>query len=483
MQFAVIQRILGILLSLFSFTMFPPLIISFVTSDIDTIPFLTAFALILSIGLILWLPVKNIKNELRLRDGFIVVVLFWVGLGLAGSVPLILAEAPKLSVTDAVFESISGLTTTGATIIVGIDSLPKSFLFYRQELQWLGGMGIIVLAVAILPMLGIGGMQLYRAETPGPVKDTKLTPRITETAKALWYIYLTMTILCALAYWLAGMSVFDAITHSFSTVSIGGFSTHDASMGYFQSGLIETVSVFFMLIAGINFSLHFISWRHASLKPYWYDPELRAYFSILIMICFACAAYHVVVGDYESFGKALEDTIFQTVSIATTTGFTTTNYQGWPGFMPLLLLFSSFIGACAGSTGGGIKVIRILLLFKQGVREIKRLIHPNAFFIIKVGDKPISERIIEAVWGFFATYITVFALLLLALMATQLDQVTAFSALAACMNNLGPGLGNVSNHYGNINDVAKWILCFAMLLGRLEIFTLLVLFTPAFWRR
>ncbi len=482
MQLAVIQRILGILLSLFSFTMVPPLLVAVIYNDGTIMPFLTAFALILSIGLILWFPVRNIKNELRLRDGFIVVVLFWAGLGLTGSVPLLLAETPQLSITDAVFESISGLTTTGATIIVGLDVLPKSILFYRHELQWLGGMGIIVLAVAILPMLGIGGMQLYRAETPGPVKDTKLTPRITETAKALWYIYLTMTILCAVAYWMAGMNVFDAIAHSFSTVSIGGFSTHDASMGYYQSPGIEAVAVFFMLIAGINFSLHFMSWKNITLRYYFLDDELKAYFSILFLICAVCTLYHFIVEDYEHFSKAIEDTIFQTVSIATTTGFTTTEYQSWPGFMPLLLLFSSFVGACAGSTGGGIKVIRILLLFKQGIREIKRLVHPSALFIIKIGNKPIEERIIQAVWGFFATYIAVFALLLLGLMATQLDQVTAFSALAACMNNLGPGLGDVSQHYGDINDVAKWILCFAMLLGRLEIFTLLVILTPTFWR-
>lgn len=483
MQLAVIQRILGILLSLFSLTLFPPLIISIVTSDGMSMAFLSAFALILFTGLALWLPVRNIKNELRLRDGFVVVVLFWVGLGMSGSVPFILSNTPEFSFTDAVFESISGLTTTGATIIVGIDFLPKSILFYRQELQWLGGMGIIVLAVAILPMLGIGGMQLYRAETPGPVKDTKLTPRITETAKALWYVYLTITILCTISYWLAGMTLFDAICHSFSTVSIGGFSTHDASIGYFQSVWIESVAVFFMLVAGINFSLHFISWRHMNLKPYWYDSELRAYLGILVLICFIVASYHIVAKDYDNFAKALEDSIFQTVSIATTTGFTTTTYQGWPGFLPLLLLFSSFIGACAGSTGGGIKVIRILLLFKQGMREIKRLIHPNAIFIIKIGNKPIPERVIEAVWGFFAAYIVIFAILLLALMMTGLDQVTAFSALAACMNNLGPGLGKVSQNYASINDAAKWILCFAMLLGRLEIFTLLVLFTPTFWRR
>jgi trk/ktr system potassium uptake protein len=482
MQFAVIQRILGILLSLFSLTMFPPLAISIATSDGATIPFISAFALILSIGLILWFPVRNINNELRLRDGFVVVVLFWVGLGLTGSVPLILSDAPELSITDAIFESISGLTTTGATIITGIDLLPRSILFYRQELQWLGGMGIIVLAVAILPMLGIGGMQLYRAETPGPVKDSKLTPRITETAKALWYVYLSMTIACAFAYWLAGMSLFDAVAHSFSTVSIGGFSTHDASMGYFESSKIETVAIFFMFFSGINFSLHFMAWRNTNIKPYWYDAELRTYVSILLLVCFVCVSYHMIINDYEDIGKAIQDSVFQTVSIVTTTGFTTTEYQNWQGFMPLLLLFSSFIGACAGSTGGGMKVIRILLLFKQGMREIKRLIHPSAIFIIKVGNKPIPERIIEAVWGFSAAYVAIFVFLLLALMATDLDQVTAFSALAACMNNLGPGLGGVSQHYGEINDLAKWILCFAMLLGRLEIFTLLVLFTPAFWR-
>lgn len=483
MQLFVIQRILGILLALFSLTMFPPLIISLFSSDGTTVPFFSAFALILSIGLLLWFPVRNIKDELRLRDGFVVVVLFWVGLGMTGSVPLILSDTPDLSITDAIFESISGLTTTGATIIVGIDYLPKSILFYRQELQWLGGMGIIVLAVAILPMLGIGGMQLYRAETPGPVKDTKLTPRITETAKALWYVYLGMTLACAVAYKLAGMDLFDAITHSFSTVSIGGFSTHDASMGYFNNPMIEAVAIFFMLLAGVNFSLHFMAWRHTSIKPYWYDAELRTYLTVVLLICSICVIHHLIINDYDTVFQAIEHSLFQTVSIATTTGFTTTEYQSWPGFVPLLLLFSSFIGACAGSTGGGIKVIRVLLIFKQGMREIKRLIHPNAIFIIKIGNKPIPERIIEAVWGFFAVYIAVFVFLLLALMATGLDQVTAFSALAASINNLGPGLGKVSQHYANINDVSKWILCFAMLLGRLEIFTLLVLFTPTFWRR
>ncbi len=481
MQYAAIQRVLGLLLLLFSLSLLPPLMLSLWFSDGAWVAFISAFLLIQTIGLVIWLPVKNVNGDLRLRDGFIVVVLFWAGLGLSGSLPLIISEIPQLSLTDAVFESISALTTTGATILTGIEHLPKSILFYRQELQWLGGMGIIVLAVAILPMLGIGGMQLYRAETPGLAKDTKLTPRITETAKALWYIYLGMTIACALFYWLAGMTVFDAISHSFSTVSIGGFSTHDANMGYFQSPLIESVAIIFMILSGINFTLHFIAWNNTNLKVYWADAECKSYLGMLLGVCLICFLYQIIVTEDTGILYLAEHSIFQTVSIATTTGFTTTGYSNWPGFLPVLLLFTSFVGACAGSTGGGLKVIRMLLLFKQGAREIKRLIHPNAIFTIKLGNKSLPERIIEAVWGYFAAYIAVFIILMLALMATGLDQITSFSATAACINNLGPALGDVSQHYGDINDAAKWILCLAMLLGRLEIFTLLVILSPSFW--
>ncbi len=483
MQYTVIQRVLGILLSLFSLTQLPPLSIAWWLGESSLNAFLVSFCIILFTGLLLWAPVRTIKKELRLRDGFIIVVLFWAGLGLTGSIPLILSDTPHLPPVDAIFESLSGLTTTGATVITGIDNLPKSILFYRQELQWLGGMGIIVLAVAILPILGIGGMQLYKAETPGPLKDSKLTPRITETAKALWYIYLSLTILCALLYWLAGMTVFDAISHSFSTISIGGFSTHDASMGYFNSALIDIIAVVFMLIAGINFTLHFLAWQHTSLKPYRYDTELKAYFTILLAVSVITCAYLFYTNAYSDYQDLFKDGIFQTVSIATTTGFTTTQYHLWPSMLPVLLLFASFIGACAGSTGGGLKVIRALLLFKQGLREIRRLIYPSAVITIKVNKKPVQERVINAVWGFFATYISTFGLLMLLLMTAGLDQVTAFSAIAACMNNLGPGLGDVSQNYGNLSEVPKLLLCFAMLLGRLEIFTLLVLLTPAFWRK
>lgn len=483
MQPLVILRIVGLLLMVFSSTVIPPILVSWWYDDTESTAFINAFLVILLSGFFIWLPVRKLRRELRIRDGFVVVVLFWFVFGLVGSLPLYLSHSLQADFTDALFESISALTTTGATVFTGLDELPKSILYYRQQLQWLGGMGIIVLAVAVLPMLGIGGMQLYRAETPGPIKDNKLTPRITETAKALWYIYLGMTISCALAYWLAGMSPFDAIGHSFSTVAIGGFSTHDASIGYFNSELIEIIAGFFMLLAGINFALHFSVFRSNSIKPYLLDVEFRVYIAILAFASLISVFYLHFTNTFESWGNALHHGIFQTISIGTTAGFTTADYYNWPGFLPVMLLFLSFVGGCAGSTGGGMKVIRFILLFKQGLREIFRLIHPSAQIPVKIGGKAMPENVSNAIWGFFALYVASFSLMMLLLMAAGLDQVTAFSALAACLNNLGPGLGDVGANYKGINDFSKWVLCFAMLLGRLEIFTLLVILTPSFWRR
>ena len=482
MQPLVILRIIGILLMIFSTTVMPSIMVSLWYQDSETMTFIHAFLVIFFMGLFLWFPVRNKKHDLRIRDGFIVVVLFWFVFGLVGSFPLYLSHSLNANFTDALFESISALTTTGATVFVGLDDLPKSILYYRQQLQWLGGMGIIVLAVAVLPMLGIGGMQLYRAETPGPVKDNKLTPRITETAKALWYIYLGLTIACAFAYWLAGMTPFDALGHSFSTVAIGGFSTHDASIGFFQSQLIEIIAGVFMLLAGVNFALHFSALRSHSLKPYLFDIEFRVYIGFLTATSLISVLYLHFTNTFETWTNALHHGIFQTISIGTTAGFTTSDYYNWPGFLPVMLLFLSFVGGCAGSTGGGMKVIRVILIFKQGMREIFRLIHPNAQIPVKIGSKTMSENVSNAIWGFFALYVASFSIMLLILMAAGLDQVTAFSALAACLNNLGPGLGDVGANYKDINDFSKWVLCFAMLLGRLEIFTLLVILTPSFWR-
>ncbi|MBC8211635.1 MAG: potassium transporter [Gammaproteobacteria bacterium] len=483
MQIPVIIRILGLLLMVFSITMLPPVLVDMIYQEHSALPFLEAFVLILVGGLGLFLPFRKHKKDLRLRDGFMVVVMFWVVLGSAGGLPFYLSDANELSITDSVFESISGLTTTGATVIVGLDSLPHSTLFYRQELQWLGGMGIIVLAVAVLPMLGIGGMQLYRAETPGPVKDTKLTPRITETAKALWYIYLGLTVSCGVAYWLAGMDPFDAISHAFSTVAIGGFSTHDASMGFFNNRGIELIAIVFMLLSGINFALHFTALRYLRLTPYLRDAEFKAYMTVMLVVSVITISYLLLTKTFDSPLDNIIEGLFHVVSIGTTTGFTTSEYYTWPGFLPVLLLYVSFMGGCAGSTGGGIKVIRILLLVKQGVRELHRLIHPSAQFAVKIGRKPVPDKVIEAVWGFFAAYFAISALMIVLLMASGLNQDTAFSAVAACLNNLGPGLDQVGQNFASINDFAKWVLCLAMLLGRLEIFTLLVLFTPGFWRK
>lgn len=481
MHFSTTSRILGILLMLFSLTMLPPMIVSLIYDDGQLAPFVDALVLTLCIGLLIWIPVRKKRKELRVRDGFVVTALFWLVLSFSGSIPLYISDAVNLSFVDAYFESLSGLTTTGATVITGLDDLPKSILWYRQQLQWFGGMGIIVLAVAILPMLGIGGMQLYRAEAPGPVKDSKLTPRITETAKALWYIYLGLTILCGLAYWGAGMSAFDAISHSFSTIAIGGYSTHDASIGFFNNTTIELIAIFFMFVSGINFALHFTAWRANNPVIYMRDPEFRFYAFIMI-----CVSIITIITLYSTKTYDISDSIvkglFEVVSIATTTGFATADFAHWPFVLPFLLFVIAFVGGCAGSTGGGMKAIRILLIYKQGVREIKRLIHPNAIIPVKLGKKPVPDRVLEAVWGFFSVYMLVFVVLLILLLATGLDQITAWSAVGACINNLGPGLGEVAVHYGGLPDTAKWILCFAMIMGRLEIFTLLILMTPAFWR-
>ncbi len=472
------------LIALFSLTMLPPVFVASLYDGKGGGDFLAAFIVTLLIGLLLWAPNRGWKKELKVREGFVIVVLFWATLGSVGAIPFLMSSSIDMNMAAAFFESFSGLTTTGATVIENLDGLPKSIIFYRQMLQWFGGMGIIVLAVAVLPMLGIGGMQLYRAETPGPVKDSKMTPRIAETAKALWYVYLCLTVACMLAFWLAGMSLFDALGHSFSTVSIGGFSTHDASIGYFDSHLINFITVIFLLISGINYALHFTAFsaKKFSLDIYREDPEVRAFIFIQVLlttICFTMLMNHHV---YDSIETAFSQALFQAVSISTTAGFTTTSFADWPLFLPVLLVISSFIGGCAGSTGGGLKVIRVLLLNLQGLRELKRLVHPKAVYKIKIGDKALPDRVVEAVWGFFSTYALVFIVCMLALLMTGMDELSSFSATAAMLNNLGPGLGVVALHFNEVADSSKWIMILAMLFGRLEIFTLLVLFTPVFWK-
>tara|TARA_B110000444_G_scaffold241052_1_gene257040 strand:+ start:667 stop:2073 length:1407 start_codon:yes stop_codon:yes gene_type:complete len=466
---------------LFSLTQITPIGFSLWYEDSSELGFLYAFVLTFSSGLIAWFPVRNSRHELRIRDGFLITAMFWTVLGLYGALPFALSENPHLSLTDSVFESISGLTTTGATTISGLDNLPKSILFYRQQLQWLGGIGIIVIAVAILPMLGIGGMQLYKAETPGPSKNSKLTPRITETAKTLFLVYLFLTVCCGLSYWFAGMTPFDAICHAFSTVAIGGFSTHDNSIGFYNSSSIMMICSFFMIVSAINFGLHFTAWRYRSLSAYSQDSETKFFTRAIALGIIIICSYLIFSGHYNT-KEGLIHGIFQTISITTTTGFTTANFSAWPSFVPIMLIMLSVMGGCVGSTGGGIKAMRAMLIFKQAIRELHQLVHPSAVIPLKVGNRRVDAAVVSAVWSFFAVYMASMIIILWLLMATGLDYTTAFSAVVASLNNLGPGLGDVAAHYGSISDTAKWILCFAMLLGRLEIFTLLVLFTPMFWR-
>jgi len=419
------------------------MLVSYLYQDNSMMDFVLSFGIIFTFGLAIFLPVYNNHRDLRTRDGFLITALFWAVLGVAGALPLYLSDLTNVSLVDAVFESVSGLTTTGATVITGLDELPKSILFYRQQLQWLGGIGIVVIAVAILPMLGIGGGVLY---------------------------------------YIAGMSAFDAIGHAFSTVAIGGFSTHDASMGFFDNHWIYLIAIIFMVLSGINFALHFVAWRTKNIIHYWRDSESQFYLCCLLLGIFITVSYLYFTQSYD-FTDSLVLGAFELVSILTTTGFGVADYSQWPTFLPFMLFMFAFMGGCGGSTAGGMKVMRVILIFKQGIREIHRLIHPNAVIPIKVSQKPVPDRVVEAVWGFFAVYVISFMAIFMILLATGLDFTTAFSAVGATINNLGPGLGDVAAHYGDINDLAKWVLCFAMLLGRLEVFTLLVLLTPAFWRQ
>ena len=481
MKFPYTTRILGTLLMLFSFAqIFPGFLAYFFEEREFVYNFIVTGFVTFLIGCFLFFLASEKNGDLRTKDGFIITIFFWTVLGFFGSIPFYLAELEGVSYIDSLFESISGLTTTGATVLVGLDDMPKSLLFYRQLLQWLGGMGIIVLAVAVLPLLGVGGMQLYKAETPGPLKDSKLTPRITETAKALWFVYLSMTISCSILYKYFGMSWFDAVCHAFSTISIGGFSTHDDSFAFFSNSGLRWTAIIFMVISGINFALHYLAWTKKRLFHYFYDSEVKLYLSLLTST--ALITYLTLYFSENIYDEMVVDSVFQAVSIGTTTGFLTSNYSNWPLFVPIMLLIAAFIGACAGSTGGGIKVIRALILIRQGSSEITKLIHPNAVVTIKFGRKSLDPRVSESVWGFFAVYVATFLIILMFLLSQSNDFLTAFSAVGATLNNLGPGLGTVSENYKEITDGSKLALCIAMLLGRLEIFTLLLLFTPAFWR-
>jgi trk system potassium uptake protein TrkH len=475
---------LGLMLMFFSWTYALPIATSLYFADGTWIDFVDAMLVAFVSGAALWAATLRFKRELKPRDGFLLVTLAWLLMAGIGSVPLMLVDE-HLSFTDSFFETISGLTTTGATVLTGLERLPPAVNLWRHELNWLGGMGIIVLAVAILPLLGVGGMQLFKAETPGPMKDTKLTPRIAGTAKALWSVYLAFTIACALSLRVAGMGWFDAICHAFSCLSLGGFSTYDASVGQFDSPAIEAVLIVFMTLAAVNFATHFVAWRGRSLAAYWRDGEAKAVVALLAVSTLVCTVYLALRGVYPDFLASLRHVAFNLVSIATDCGYASQDFDKWPIFVPLWMLLLSCMTVSSGSTGGGIKMVRTLILAQQGLIELKRLVHPHLVAPLRLGAMTVSQQIAGAILGFIFLYILAVGELTLFLVASGLDFTSSISAVIACINNMGPGLNVVgpAQNYQSLSDFQKWVLAFAMLVGRLEVMSVFVLFTPAFWRK
>tara|TARA_B100000886_G_scaffold290126_1_gene215361 strand:- start:6687 stop:8123 length:1437 start_codon:yes stop_codon:yes gene_type:complete len=473
-----ILNLFSILVLFFSFSYLFPIIVSLIYKDGALDIFLKTLILVSSIGFIGLIITRKIKNELSQKDGFVIIVLFWVVLSIAGSIPFYLSG---MSFIDSFFESMSGITTTGATVISNIDALPESILFYRQLLQWMGGMGLIVLAIAVMPLLGIGGGQIYKTEIPGAMGEQKLTPRIKETAQALWIIYLGLTLICALLYFFGGMSLFDAISHSMSTVAIGGFSTHNESIGFFNSNFIELICIIFMLLSAFSFTLHYFAiYRKKPLK-YFYDPEFRFFLLILLMVFVLASIISIFSGNENT--PNIKEIAFHSVSTVTTTGFSISSSNDWPLSISFLMLIGAFIGACSGSVGGGVKSWRVMIMLNHAYSNVMKIIHPNSVNTLKIGTRSVDDEVATSVWGFFSIYVASFVILLLGVLISGLDFESAFSAVGACLNNLGPGLGVVSENYSNINSFSKSILAFAMLLGRLEIFTLLVILTPMFWAK
>ena len=479
-----VVRPLGVIGMVMSLSHLLPIVVSLVYDDGAARAFCISMLFNFVIAMIAFLVTRQLKYEMKPRDGMLLVVLAWTGGAAFATLPLLML-IPGLSFTDAYFETISGLTTTGATVLSNLDALEPSLNMWRALLEWLGGMGLIVLAVAVLPLLGIGGRQMFKAETPGPMKDAQLTPRITETAKGLWVVYAAISLLCVITFRLAGMNWFDAFVHMFSTMGLGAFSSHDANYGFWNSPQIEAVTIVFMLIAGINFGTHFVALQHRTLAPYRRDPEARMFLLVILASCVGIAGYLYAMDTYPSFWEALRFASFNVISIATTTGFANTDYNLWPMFAPLWMLFLCCFASCSGSTGGGIKMIRARLLYMQVNREYIRLLHPHAVSPAKIGSQAIENKVLFSVLAFMFVYVCCIVTMTLVLVASGLDFVSAFSAVVACINNTGPGLNKVgpSTTYAVLTDFQTWVCTFAMLLGRLELFTLLIIFTPAFWRR
>ena len=483
MNLAVVALV-GRMVLVFALLMGVPLAFSLGFRDGAAPAFIGGIGVTLLAGLVMSVAMRRFRRELQPRDGFLLVALTWLLLPFFGALPLMFA-LPDLGFTDAYFEAMSGFTATGATVLSGLDALPVSVNVWRCFLQFVGGLGIIVLVVAILPMLGVGGSQLFKAEITGPMKDAKLTPRIADTARGLWLVYFVMSVACFLAYAAAGMSWPDAFMHMCTTMGLGGLSSHDASFGYWNSPLIEAVAVVFMLLAGVNFALYFVALRQRSLARLWRDTEVRAFYGLLLGSVVLITLFLYFNEVYPTLGEALRHTVFHVVSVATTTGYATQDYAQWPLFAPLWIILLGCFATCAGSTGGGIKMIRMLLLAKQAARELVRIVHPNVVNPVVINGRAVSERVIQSVIAFMMIYGGTLVAFTLVLLFSGLDVVTAFTAVIACVNNIGPGLGEVGPalNYGGLNDFQTWVCSLAMMLGRLELLSVLVLFTPQFWRK
>ena len=478
--------VLGGVVMLFALALLVPVGFALVGGDAGLAAMLQALAVTLASGAVLYLGLRRRgpRRELQPRDGFLLVALVWGVLPAFGALPLML-HLPDLSFTDAYFEAVSGLTTSGATVLTGLDALPTSVNVWRCFMVLVGGMGILVLAVAILPLLGVGGSQVFKAETPGPMKDQKLTPRIAETARGLWLVYFGIAAACCVAFRIAGMGWADAFMHMCSVMGLGGFAAYDASFGHFDSVAIEAVAIFFMTLAGVNFALYFLAWQRRSLRGVFTDLEARMYLGVLAAGVLGVALFLTAHEVYPSFWTALRHAAFSVVSIATTTGFATVDYAQWPMFAPVLMLFLCCFATSAGSTGGGIKMIRAVLLLKQARNELKRIVHPRAVAPVTLGGSIVPPQVLQSVLAFMLIYGVALTCGTLLLLASGLDAVTAFTAIVACINNTGPGLGQVgpAANYQGLTDLVTWVCTITMLLGRLELLSVLVLFTPQFWRR
>jgi trk system potassium uptake protein TrkH len=480
-----VLNIFGGLLAWFAALFVLPIITALIYGEIASLSgFLIGAVITVAAGLLLRVATYRFRYDLKSRDAYLLVTVSWLTIAAVATVPLMI-DLPYLSFTRAYFETMSGLSTTGATTLKGLDQLPHCINLWRHVLSWFGGMGIIVLAVAILPLLGVGGMQLYRSGAPGTVKDAKLAPRITETARTLGYVYVGMTAACMVALWAAGMSMFDALCHAFSTMSLGGFSTHDANIGYFHSPMIELVLMLFMIVAAMNFATHFIALRKGNFIVYARDPEAKYMLMVLIASCVGIAIFINFNAVYGGFLESLRYASFNVVSLATTGGFVNTDYGNWPVFAPMWMLFLSCFCANTGSTGGGIKMFRSLILAKQSLREMFTLVHPQAVAPLKITGQVVPNGVVYSVLAFLFLYFMTIAALTFLLLISGMDFVSSMSGVLACINNVGPGLNLVGpgHTYAALTDFQTWVCTAAMFLGRIEIITFAVLFTPTFWRK